>query len=111
MRNVSERSLAKRNWRFHSALRTPHSALFLIGALLPGPMTAQQWPVHSMDRPRPPVVEPGPERPPVPPPSDAMALFDGKDLSHWRSLEGTPAGWVVRDGYMEVAAGAGSIRT
>src|SRR5207247_11304599 len=23
---------------------------------------AQQWPVHSLDRPRPPVVDPGPER-------------------------------------------------
>ncbi len=79
--------------------------------MLPATMTAQTWPVHSMDRPRPPIVEPGPERPPVPPPSDAIVLFDGKDLSHWRSLEGTPAGWVVRDGYMEVAAGAGSIRT
>jgi hypothetical protein len=74
-------------------------------------MTAQQWPVHSMDRPRPAVVDPGPERPPVPPPADAIVLFDGKDLSQWRSLEGAPAGWTVRDGYMEVAAGAGSIRT
>jgi len=74
-------------------------------------MTAQQWPVHSMDRPRPPVVDPGPERPPVPPPSDAIVLFDGKDLTHWRSQDGTPAKWVVRDGYAEVAAGTGSIIT
>jgi len=74
-------------------------------------MTAQQWPVHSLDRPRPPVVDPGPERPPVPPPSDAIVLFDGKDLSQWRSPDGTPAKWVVRDGYMEVAAGTGSIVT
>ncbi|PYO95300.1 MAG: DUF1080 domain-containing protein [Gemmatimonadetes bacterium] len=74
-------------------------------------MTAQQWPVHSMDRPRPPVVDPGPERPPVPPPSDAIVLFDGKDLSQWRSQDSTPAKWLVRDGYAEVAVGTGPIIT
>lgn len=31
------------------------------------------------------------------PPSDAIVLFDGKDLSQW---EGGP--WIVRDGYVEV---------
>lgn len=31
------------------------------------------------------------------PPSDAMVLFNGKDLSQW---EGGP--WIVKDGYMEV---------
>src|SRR3989449_8222131 len=77
----------------------------------PATMTAQQWPVHSMDRPRPPVVDPGPERPPLPPPSDAIVLFDGKDLSQWRSQDGAPAKWVVRDGYVEVAPGTGQIIT
>src|SRR5256885_11363695 len=42
-------------------------------------------------------------RSPVPPPSDAIVLFDGKDLSQWQSQDGSPAKWVVRDGYMEVA--------
>ena len=74
-------------------------------------MPAQQWPVHSMDRPRPPVVDPGPERPSPPPPSDAIVLFDGKDLSQWQSQDGSPAKWVVRDGYVEVAPGAGAITT
>src|SRR4029077_8200399 len=64
-----------------------------------------------MDRPRPPVVDPGPERPPVPPPSDAIVLFDGKDLSQWQSQDDTPAKWLVRDGYAEVVAGAGPIIT
>src|SRR5881296_4226669 len=95
----------------HSAFRIPHSALLALGWMLPATMTAQQWPVHSMDRPRPPVVDPGPERPPLPPPSDAIVLFDGKDLSQWRSQDGTPATWVVRDGYMEVAPGTGQIIT
>src|SRR5213083_2539232 len=98
-----------------SAIRNPQSAIGQLAllALICGPVRspAQQWPVHSLDRPRPPVVDPGPERPPVPPPSDAIVLFDGKDLSQWRSPDGTPAKWVVRDGYMEVAAGTGSIVT
>lgn len=74
-------------------------------------MPAQAWPVHSLDRPRPPVVDPGPERPPVPAPSDAIVLFDGKDLSQWQSPDGTPARWIVRDGSMEVVPGSGAIVT
>jgi hypothetical protein len=85
--------------------------LLVIGLLLPASMTAQQWPVHSMDRPRPPVVDPGPEQPPLPPPSDATVLFDGKDLSQWQTENGAAAKWIVRDGYMEVAAGTGAIVT
>ncbi|HTI05086.1 MAG TPA: DUF1080 domain-containing protein [Gemmatimonadales bacterium] len=58
-----------------------------------------------MDRPRPPVVNPGP------PPSDAVVLFDGKDLSQWRSEDSTPAKWTVANGYMEVKAGTGMIQS
>jgi len=39
--------------------------------------------VHDPDRPAPKRVEPGPPGPSVPPPSDALVLFDGKDLSRW----------------------------
>jgi hypothetical protein len=59
-----------------------------------------------MDRPRPPVVDPGPERPPAPPPSDAIVLFDGKDLSEW-----TGGNWQVKDGYVVVVARAGALVT
>src|SRR2546426_8307706 len=115
MGNCYERSLATRGSPLHSALRIPHSAFgwLALPALVAAaaPMTAQQWPVHSLDRPRPPVVDPGPERPPVPPPSDAIVLFDGKDLSQWRSPDGTPAKWVVRDGDVEGAPGTGQIIT
>lgn len=41
------------------------------------------------------------EEKPVPPPKDAIVLFDGKDLSHW-----TNQNWVVKDGYMEVNRGS-----
>ena len=94
-----------------SALRVPHSAFFALGVLLPTTVPAQQWPVHSMDRPRPPVVDAGPERPAVAPPSDAIVLFDGKSLAEWQSENGTPAKWVVRDGSFEVAPHTGAIVT
>lgn len=81
---------------------TPALALLLMAQ-------GQQWPIHSMDRPRPPVVQPGPERPPVPPPSDAVVLFDGSNLSEWRGQDGGPAKWIVRDGYVEVAPGTGTL--
>ena len=44
-------------------------------------------------------------------PSDAIILFDGKDLSQWVSRDGSPAKWMVKDGAMIVAPGAGSIQT
>ena len=75
---------------------------------------AQQapWPVNSLERPRPQVIRPGAPVPPIPPPSDAIVLFDGTNLSAWESEEeGKPAGWTVRNGYMEVKPGSGAIQT
>lgn len=77
------------------------------------PLAAQaggDWPIHSPDRPVPPVVRPGPAGPPVPPPAGAIVLFDGRDLSLWRG-DGGPARWKVADGYVEVVAGTGGIAT
>src|SRR5438034_5968976 len=115
MRNRNASVARRTNLHFNSAFRIPHSALCLLALLAlvatPARSPAQQWPVHPMDRPRPPVVDPGPERPPAPPPSDAIVLFDGKDLSQWRSQDDSPAKWVVRDGYVEVAAGTGPMIT
>ena len=97
-----------------SAIRNPQSAIALLAFLTlvaPGALPAQQWPVHSMERPRPPVVDPGPERPPVAPPADAVVLFDGKDLEQWQAENGGAAKWVVRDGFLEVAPHTGAIQT
>jgi hypothetical protein len=57
--------------------------------------------VHDPARPRPQVVTPGTQGSA---PSDAVVLFDGKDLAHW-----TPAKWKVENGYMEVVPHAGDL--
>jgi len=71
----------------------------------------QQWKIHDPDRPLPPVIDPGPAGNPVPPPSDAIILFDGNDLSQWCDSQGNPAKWKVEQGYMEVVPKTGSIKT
>jgi len=43
-------------------------------------------------------------------PSDAIVLFDGKDLSLWRGTDG-PATWYLHDGVATVRKGAGDIQT
>ena len=77
------------------------SAVFLFLAL--GSFTLAMFAAE----PEPPIVTPGKG---TEPPSDAMALFDGKDLSKWRGMEGDEAKWELKDGVMEVN-GTGSIRT
>jgi hypothetical protein len=67
------------------------------------------WRIHDMSRPRPPVVTPGAT--PAAPPSDAIVLFDGKDLSRWTGRGGAEPKWPIRDGYVETGAGSGSITT
>ncbi len=78
--------------------------------VLPG----QKWKVHDIDRPRPRLVAPGAED--RLPPSDAIVLFDGKDLSQWATQSRSGAGvaaaaWKVENGYMEVVPGSGTIFT
>ncbi len=89
--------------------------------------------VHDPARPHPHVVTPAAE--PGGPPSDAIVLFDGKDLSQWKferrqmgaggralSAEARerlqksqtpppPLGWKLEDGYVEVIPRAGDMLT
>jgi hypothetical protein len=71
------------------------------------------WPQHSMDRPRPAIVNPGPFTQSAPPPSDAIMLLNGHDLSNWEVVDsaGKPARWKVTPGYIEVVGGTGDIAT
>jgi hypothetical protein len=76
----------------------------------------QQWRVHDIKRPRPRMVTPASV--PGGPPSDAIVLFDGKDLSKWLSHGGdkeksqvVAPSWKVEKGYMEVVHNAGDIFT
>jgi hypothetical protein len=74
--------------------------------------------VHDPARPHPKLVTPSDS--PGGPPSDAIVLFDGTDLSHWASHHSNisrggsdlaPAEWKVENGYVEVVPGTGDIVT
>src|SRR5262252_4553973 len=72
------------------------------------------WLDHDRARPLPPEVTPATpstQEKAGKPPSDATVLFDGKDLSQWSSMDGSPTRWVVKDGAMECVAGSGYVRT
>ncbi|MEZ4775683.1 MAG: DUF1080 domain-containing protein [Bacteroidia bacterium] len=56
--------------------------------------------------PVPPKVTPGKN---MAPPSDAIVLFDGKDLSNWVGADGGAAKWEVKDGAATVVKGTGTI--
>ena len=86
------------------------------------PISAQQPPAQKGGRGRPQdtevwepvprVVTPGAENAAAP--SDAIVLFDGKNLDEWVSArDKSPANWVVSDGLLSVkkAKGIGNIET
>src|SRR5919204_873066 len=73
--------------------------------MLPG----GKWHVHDGKRPQPTIVTPGATAGAAP--SDAVVLFDGKDLSRWESAKGGPAAWNVESGAMVVTPKAGNIAT
>jgi hypothetical protein len=77
---------------------------------LPG----QKWKVHDAARPRPRKIVPGMPLLNEAPPSDAVVLFDGKDLSQWvtPSREGVrEPRWKVENGYVEIVPRTGGLRT
>jgi hypothetical protein len=94
-------------------------AIFTLG-ILAAPLALAQteidpkYPIHDPDRPQPLVVDPGSEgsqAAPGRPPSDAIVLFDGKDLSLWRQQDGSPARWTLGNGYFEVVPRTGGLYT
>ncbi len=97
----------------HSA--KPFALAFLIAAI--AFVSAQESPKMKPEatevwQPVPPVVTPGATD--ADPPTDAIVLFDGKNLDQWVSAQDhTPAKWFVHDGIMTVnkAPGVGNIET
>jgi hypothetical protein len=74
----------------------------------------QKWKVHDSTRPTPPMVTPGAK--PGDPPSDAVVLFDGKDLNAWQTPgrgadrgKMLPPRWTIKDGYMFAATRSGDL--
>lgn len=65
--------------------------------------------VHDPARPHPPVVTPAAQ--PGGAPSDAILLFDGKDLSHWETRKPGSTGWKLANGYFEVVPNSGDLAT
>ena len=73
-----------------------------------------KWEIHDRNRPVPVAIDPGTastQEMPGRPPSDAIVLFDGKDLSKWQHKDGSPAKWKVENGYFEVVPKTGQLYT
>lgn len=70
---------------------------------LPAPEETEVW------EPEPPAVAPGATH--RAPPSDAVVLFGGEDLSAWQQPGGRAPAWTVAEGVMTVAPGGGGIET
>lgn len=98
-----------------SSAYTPLMRRWLIVLLLAGLRSTWAQPPRPEETevwsPEPPVVTPGTEC--GAPPSDAIVLFDGRDLSAWVSAadHASPPGWEVRDGLATVVKRAGNIET
>ncbi|MCU0915538.1 MAG: DUF1080 domain-containing protein [Planctomycetes bacterium] len=93
------------------AKRAGYLVLVVLLLGVTGMAAKQKYSVHDKTRPNPPVVTPAAQF--GQPPSDAIVLFNGKDLSQWRSDRGNaPAAWkIVDDDYMVVPPKAGGIHT
>ncbi|MDR3261518.1 MAG: DUF1080 domain-containing protein [Tannerella sp.] len=85
--------------------------ILMVGLFAASALSAQEWKPASTEwyYPEPQVVKPG--KAPGQAPSDAIILFDGKDLSKWVSGEKDEAKWKVVNGEMVIAPGTGGIKT
>lgn len=82
--------------------------------LAAGPAFAQAGASPARDPAKTEVWTPVPATVATPPgkaPSDAIVLFDGKDVSAWESEQGGRVPWTVADGAMTIVPGSKGIRT
>ena len=84
------------------------AVLALSGCLALNAQQQQHPESTELWEPVPPVVTPGEG---TQAPSDAIILFDGKNLNQWENSKGAPAAWTVEDGAVTVKPGAGTIQT
>jgi hypothetical protein len=87
------------------------AALLLAAGVLPAQQTTKAKPEETeVWEPVPKVVRPGDTC--GAPPSDAIILFDGKNIDQWVSVKDkSPADWKVADGVLTVNKQAGNIET
>src|ERR1700728_1671647 len=93
----------------------PTLRFLALAALMAATLSAQQATAPKPEdtevwEPVPKVVTPGATC--TAPPSDAIVLFDGKNLDEWVSVrDKAPAKWTVADGVLTVSKGEGNIET
>lgn len=74
----------------------------------------KEYEVHDMSRPYPVKVDPGQpstQEKVGTAPSDAIVLFDGKDLSAWAGKDDGEPKWTINEGDLTVGKGTGNIHT
>ncbi len=94
---------------FRKGLMVTTTCAFLCGLPLSG-QSPIRWKIHDMTRPAPPKVV-SQMKLPVAPPSDAIVLFDGTDISQWRAADGSAAKWIIKDGSLAAVPGGGAVFT
>jgi len=67
------------------------------------------WKAHDLNRPLPSVATPADEDLTIKPPSDALVLFDGSDLSQWSDSQGGKSKWKVDNGILVAAPKSGNL--
>lgn len=97
-------------------MRNTFKWLMAVTAVAAGTYCQAQAPLRQGDpklseiwSPVPKIVTPGKTQ--ADPPSDAIILFDGKNLDAWKSIDGSAAKWKVDGGIVTVAPGTGIIQT
>src|SRR5260370_21472263 len=90
-------------------VRSSFALALSTGAVLAVTVPVIPWKTGDRSRPVPAKVTPGAQ--PGAAPSDAVSLFDGKELSAWQQSKGGAAKWKVADGYFEVTPNSGDLVT